>query len=90
MAALAAEILQLLAAHAGEPCDYVAVYVFLNTVAGAHYEERYSEAEVRASLRELLASGAVEAWNGDGLLAPTAVNPGETLCQYRLGRAGAA
>lgn len=84
MSTLASEILQILAAHAGATVDYVAVFMLLNTVAGGHYQERYPEAAIRASLRQLLAEGAIQAWASDACLAPNAVLPGETPCHFRL------
>lgn len=60
MADAAAEIEALLASHAGQPMDYVAVFMFLNTVAGGHYQERFTESEVKAALQALLSAGAVE------------------------------
>jgi|GEM_PF-7070163 len=63
MADAADEIEALLASHAGQPMDYVAVFMFLNTVAGGHYEERFSEAEVRAGLAQLLGAGVIELSN---------------------------
>jgi hypothetical protein len=56
MTELASEVLGLLTAHAGEPMDYVAVFMFLNTTDGGHYEERYGEEAIRAALAELLAA----------------------------------
>ena len=84
MSTLATEILQLLSAHASATVDYVAVFMLLNTVAGGHYQERYPEAAIRASLRLLLAEGAIEAWESDQRLAPDSVLPGETPCHFCL------
>jgi len=82
-----AEIREILFSHAGQPVDYVALFMFLNTVAGGHYEERYSEAEIGDSLRQLLASGEVEAWTAAEVklqLHPETFVPGETTCHFRL------
>lgn len=62
---LAAEILELLASHAGQPVDFVALFMFLNTVAGGNYQERVTEDELTTCLRGLLASQAIEAWEKD-------------------------
>lgn len=59
--ALADEIRQILAEHAGQPVDYVALFMFLNTVAGGHYEERHSELEIQSTLLALEQSGLIEA-----------------------------
>jgi hypothetical protein len=56
MTELASEVLGLLAAHAGEPMDYVAVFMFLNTTDGGHYADRHGEDAIRAALAELLAA----------------------------------
>ncbi|TAN21999.1 MAG: hypothetical protein EPN33_10110 [Acidobacteria bacterium] len=83
----AQEIVQLLAAHSGEPVDYVAIVTLLNTVAGGHYEERHSEAAIGAALLGLLESGQILA------VAPEAAAPappeqaacGRAVCVFRLG-----
>ena len=80
-----AEILEILASHAGQPVDYVALFMFLNTVAGGHYEERYGEAELGEAVQALLASGAIEAWQGEQRLAVTETFVlGQTACHFRL------
>lgn len=56
MTAVASDVLNLLAAHAGERMDYVAVFMFLNTTDGGHYEDRYGEDAIQAALAELLAT----------------------------------
>ncbi|HUX67657.1 MAG TPA: hypothetical protein VMV31_09220 [Terriglobales bacterium] len=84
MSSLPAEILQILATHSDAAVDYVAVFMFLNTVAGGHYEERYPEADIRASLRLLLDQGAVDAWQAGTCLPPETVLPGVTPCHFRL------
>jgi len=83
---LAAEILQLLASHSGQPVDYVALFMFLNTVAGGHYEERFTEAELAGALRDLLNSGQIEAWEGDHALsaASAPLAAGHPGCHFRL------
>lgn len=63
-AGTAREIEQLLAAHAGEPVDYVAMVMLLNTVAGGHYEERHSEDDIQRALEWLLREGRIEAVAG--------------------------
>lgn len=83
---LAAEIRDLLASHAGQAVDFVAIYMFLNTVAGGHYEERHSETDIVAALQQMVAAGTIEAWEGERrLLPPMAVVPGQTTCSFRLG-----
>ncbi len=74
------EILALFAEHAPQGLDYVSVFMFLNTVAGGHYEERYPEAEIRAALKAALERGWL-ARNGEGEAGPVsgtgpAVGPG--------------
>ena len=80
------EIVEILASHAGQPVDYVALFMFLNTVAGGHYDERYTEAEIRHSLGRLMASGAVEAWAGECRItvSPEAVWTQQVQCHFRL------
>ncbi|MGH9482027.1 MAG: hypothetical protein ACRD1L_08020 [Terriglobales bacterium] len=78
------EIQQILAVHAGEPVDYVAVFMLLNTAAGGNYQERYAEPDLRAGLRQLLAAGTIEAWGTERRLEPASVIPGETPCLFRL------
>lgn len=63
------EILALFAEHAPQGLDYVSVFMFLNTVAGGHYEERYPEAEIRAALKAALERGWL-APEGDGEAGP--------------------
>lgn len=72
------EIRQLLAEHAGQRMDFVAIFMFLNTVAGGHYEERCSEEDLRGALAELLAAGEI----ATELEARGA--PGDRACYYRL------
>ena len=60
MPSLREEITGVLAGHADQPIDYVAVFMFLNTVAGAHYEDRWSEDEIRRELDLMLAAGLIE------------------------------
>ncbi len=86
MNALEDEILQLLAQHAGQPVDAVALFMFLNTVAGGHYEDRCSEETLQAALRSLLASRLVEAWRNDRKLDPETeiALPGDAQCVFRL------
>lgn len=80
------EILELLASHSGQPVDYVALFMFLNTVAGGHYEERCTEAKLASALRDLLSTGQIEAWDGDQLLAGGAapVTAGYPNCRFCL------
>ncbi len=59
----------MLAEHAPEGLDYVSVFMFLNTVAGGHYEERYQEAEIREALKAAVEWGWV-APGGDGEAGP--------------------
>lgn len=83
--ALADEILALLASRAGQPVDYVALFMLLNTVAGGHYEERHSEREIIATLGDLLNSGIIQAWQDNCRLEPPiAIIPGQTGCIFRL------
>ncbi|MHB8733907.1 MAG: hypothetical protein ACYC6M_01275 [Terriglobales bacterium] len=61
------EILQLLAEHAeATPVDEVAVFMLLNTVAGGHYEDRYSEDAIRAELTQLLDAGMIDVRDATG------------------------
>ncbi|HXR97583.1 MAG TPA: hypothetical protein VN709_07040 [Terriglobales bacterium] len=57
MASLRDEIVGILAAHAEQPIDYVAIFMFLNTVAGGHYEDRWSETAIRTELDAMMAGG---------------------------------
>jgi len=59
--ALCEEIAGLLMEHAGHPVDRVALFMFLNTVPGGHYAERYTETEIGAALDAMLAAGTIEA-----------------------------
>lgn len=59
--ALRGEIAGLLMEHAGQPVDRVALFMFLNTVPGGHYVERYTEAEIGAALGAMLTAGTIEA-----------------------------
>ncbi|MGH2344257.1 MAG: hypothetical protein ACRDG4_03460 [Chloroflexota bacterium] len=61
---LADEIRQILAVHAGQRMDHVALFMFLNTVGGGHYEERYSEEELLSTLDAMLRAGAIAATPG--------------------------
>lgn len=82
----AQEIVQLLAAHSGEPVDYAAIVTLLNTVAGGHYQERHSEEAIGAALLALLDSGQILAV-GSGSAAPVAAEPaacGQAVCVFRL------
>lgn len=82
----AQEIVQLLAAHSGDPVDYVAIVTLLNTVAGGHYQERHSEEAIGAALRALLESGQILAV-GSGSAAPVAPEQaasGQAVCVFRL------
>jgi hypothetical protein len=81
---LTAEILELLASHAGQPVDFIALFMFLNTVAGGHYEERYSEADLADGLRELLDSGAIQAWENGQLAAPPVTISNQSRLHFRL------
>jgi hypothetical protein len=63
------EILQLLAQHSQETVDGVGLFILLNTVAGGHYEERYSEASLTRELRNLLAGSLVTAHDSSGAAA---------------------
>ncbi|MGH9476724.1 MAG: hypothetical protein ACRD1C_10370 [Terriglobales bacterium] len=71
----ALEIANLLAAHSGEPMDYVAIVTLLNTVAGGHYQERHSEQDIRVALDSMLRDGRIES-------VPAGSNPG--ACTFRL------
>ncbi|MGH9467873.1 MAG: hypothetical protein ACRD1Y_11020 [Terriglobales bacterium] len=84
------EIVLLLAAHAGEPVDYVAIVTLLNTVAGGHYEERHTEAEIRAALLHLLLNGRILAVPADDAqpVDTEAASTGRISCTFQL--AGAA
>lgn len=85
MATLADEILALLAERAGQPVDYVALFMLLNTVAGGHYEERHTEGEIIATLGRLLSEGMIGAWQDEQLLTPPIdIRPGQTRCTFRL------
>ena len=88
MAPARAEILEILASHAGQPVDYLALYMFLNTVAGGHYQERYGAEEIERELRELLHAGAIEAWQGERRLPlqDVSIMPGGSPCHFRLAR----
>jgi hypothetical protein len=61
----AAEVLHLLAAHAGEPMDFVAIYMLLNTTDGGHYTDRFDEDTLRAALDDLLSQGRIVTAVGD-------------------------
>lgn len=69
------ELLNLLATHTGQPMDFVAIFMFLNTVAGGHYEDRHGEDAIRAALVELVATGAIEATHDGQRLPATALTP---------------
>jgi hypothetical protein len=58
---LGREILQLLAEHYQQPVDGVALYMFLNTVAGGHYEDRFSQEQIDTALQSLLNDGLISA-----------------------------
>ncbi len=61
------EILQLISQHGpAAPIDFVAVFMLLNTVAGGHYQDRYSEEQIRSALRALAARGELQATLADG------------------------
>lgn len=62
--ALADEVRQILAEHSGQPVDYVALFIFLNTVGGGHYEERYGEQELLSTLQAMERAGEIEAAAG--------------------------
>jgi hypothetical protein len=82
---LTAEILELLASHAGQPVDFVALFMFLNTVAGGNYEERYTEADLGQGLRTLLEGQAIVAWDKDHPLSPQAAPiSSQSRIQFRL------
>ena len=80
------EILSLLAQHAGQPVDAAALFMFLNTVAGGHYEDLCSEEDLHAALRALLSSRLIEAWRNDRKLDPETevALPGDAPCVFRL------
>ncbi|MGH9412283.1 MAG: hypothetical protein ACRD0Y_00955 [Terriglobales bacterium] len=83
----ALEIQQLLTAHSGEPVDYVAIVMLLNTVAGGHYEERHSEEQIRTALLGLLRSGEVVFTTATGESTPAsaqAAASGQVRCTFRL------
>lgn len=61
----AAEVLQLLAGHAGEPMDFVAIYMLLNTTDGGHYMDRFDDETLRAALDDLLSQGRIVTAVGD-------------------------
>lgn len=86
MSELENEILRLLAQHAGQAVDALALFMFLNTVAGGHYQEFCSEEELQAALRALLAARLVEAWHHDRRLDPETeiAIPGDVACVFRL------
>jgi hypothetical protein len=86
MSELEDAILALLAQHAGQPVDAVALFMFLNTVAGGHYQEVCSEEDLQAALRALLAAGLIEAWRHDRKLDPEVevAFPGDAPCLFRL------
>ena len=69
-ASLDSEILLLLATHAGEPVDYVALFMFLNTVAGGHYEEHRFHAIGSGSV---VARGSLKKLYRDGMTAEDTV-----------------
>ena len=82
---LAGEICTLLAGHASEPVDFMALYMFLNTAAGGHFEDRHSENEIAVALLSLLADGSVQAWeDGRRIAPPQSIRPGSTTCAFRL------
>lgn len=60
------EILVLLAEHSPQGLDYISIFMFLNTVAGGHYEERYPEAEIRAAVTAVVERGWVAVAGDDG------------------------
>ncbi|MGH9487371.1 MAG: hypothetical protein ACRD04_07245 [Terriglobales bacterium] len=86
MAATSDEIVQLLSVHSGEPVDYVAIVTLLNTVAGGHYEERHSEAAIRAALLALLRCKAIVVVAEDAGAPPPwpEAASGRTTCIFRL------
>ncbi len=86
MSELEDEILRLLAQHAGQPVDAVALFMFLNTVAGGNYEDRCSEGDLQSARRALLAAGLIEAWHHDRKLDPDAeiALPGDAQWVFRL------
>jgi hypothetical protein len=77
-------ILQLLAEHGEAPVDYVALFMFLNTVAGGHYQETHSETAIRGALASLLQRGEISAWapNGKAPLGEGDVRGPDTV--YRI------
>ena len=83
------EILHILCERPDAPVDYVAIFMFLNTVAGGHYQERATEDELRQALHRLLHDGHVQARNPDGELVLQPV-PGVTFCYYAVTAAGRA
>lgn len=54
------EILLLLSEHGSTGLDYVSLFMFLNTVAGGHYQERWSEPELKTALAAALGRGWIE------------------------------
>lgn len=65
--------------HAATGLDYVAIFMFLNTVAGGHYQERWTESALQSALAAALAQGWLEvrAAEGESPLPPeSAIRPG--------------
>lgn len=61
---LADQIRLILAEHGGQRMDYVALFMFLNTVGGGHYEERCSEQELLSTLDSMRRTGDIETMPG--------------------------
>jgi len=78
------EILQLLFEHAEKPMDYVAVFMFLNTGTMGHYQERYSDDEIRTALSDLLLQGHIRAWDDETGATCSAVQWGAVPCRIAL------
>lgn len=56
------EIQEILISHAGQPVDFVAIYMFLNTAAGGHFTDRYEEDAIQACLDAMMTAGEIEFW----------------------------
>lgn len=75
----ARQVLALLAEHAATGLDYVSVFIFLNTVAGGHYQETIGEEALQAVLQAALTRGWIEARGAEGptpLSLELAIKPG--------------